>query len=1403
MTQDIKNQALIHRDGSSQQDRNNAALHPDYVQLDGRKIEDLIAEAQRLAKELRFIDAKNEAGSNWEALFLDDAEEYQQKSETGKAIQRANWARQLAAYLENPERFHGDPELWARLSRPHVTLFTTFLKLLEMIREQLNGLTKKHLDFYFLERLGFTPKDAVPDVVHVLLELANGVEQLEVKQGTVLSAGNDDEGNELLYTTEQDTVISKAEIVQLRTVSVEKRTLAIRDAHLNHRRDRDRGFTKMLEMALGHPEPGDPLPAFPEGIRNLQRLKTRLEQQDVAAQEYVQNHLCFSPKDDFADFRFIMETHEQDLASDRKVEDETWESVYTILDQAYKNKVRKNRRASLAGIREADADQGLQTLLKHVYGSPEPGNEMPLYRGGTAEISRIYTDLIGSAADADAADLPAQETARQEASEYIREELLLTEKDFLRIVQIDQNSSPSPSDWEEIYQILELAERKVRNLTLPSPDRHELFNVFSESDAKGTAFSLYGEEEESMRFRTFGGHRPGGEQPLHPADLGFAISSPILLLEEGIRTITATLGIPSDESAGEGLRSLFDEAEKEIPPFVVHLSGEEAWIRPSDVQFSFGDFIVGTPESLLTATLDGDEVNISSGAEMDETDLQDYIVWTDGTVFEIIHIADTESVKVQVAGTVDVPTSIGKYQREDILLHAIQVSISLGEEELPIVPHTAGTSTQFIASEFPALAFSLNHRLLEEEGKQHYRSQYQKLMDLRLKQVHLQVNVEGMRAMNLLNEQAIIDPRKAFAPFGDTPEIGNRFYFTNPEIAQKRLDDLSLEMEWRKVPENFGEHYANYWKIEGDDAQLPETAWKIRESDDFKAKVFLCDHRAELELGTVELFPADGAIDIEEIPQKISNVAPGFHYQRRPDIEEDENVLEWDRYFKLELDHRDFQHSVYNGLFRKQSLSDQPAVRKLHIHEPYTPRVKVMKLGYAAHTRMILEEADATDHNQFYHIHPFGYRQVAGKDEPCLLPTYQDEGELYLGINQLITPQSLSILFQMSEGSADPEVEKPNLQWSYLRENEWVHLPASAITSDTTNGLMNTGILQIQIPADAGNQNTLMPEQLHWLKISCNQNMDGISDLIEIKSQAVSAIFSSDQVADSHFETPLPAESITETREFNPGIRSITQPYTSSKGKPVEQDSNFYNRISERLRHKNRAVSMWDYERMVLDQFPEVYKVKCLPATDAQHNSAPGMVNVLVIPDIQGKIPFNPFEPKVPSDTLFRIRQFLDARTPAFAEVAVRNPTYLQIKIRCVVKFLPGYNEGFYKAKLNDELKRFLAPWAYGENGQITIGGSIYASVMINFIAERPYIDYVANMKLFQSEDGKRFIDVRSLNDGENKVTVSHPDTVLVSAQSHEIDVVDERGYDEDNFEGINYMKVELDFKVGEDMLPT
>jgi hypothetical protein len=145
----------------------------------------------------------------------------------------------------------------------------------------------------------------------------------------------------------------------------------------------------------------------------------------------------------------------------------------------------------------------------------------------------------------------------------------------------------------------------------------------------------------------------------------------------------------------------------------------------------------------------------------------------------------------------------------------------------------------------------------------------------------------------------------------------------------------------------------------------------------------------------------------------------------------------------------------------------------------------------------------------------------------------------------------------------------------------------------------------------------------------------------------------------------------------------------------------------------------------------------------------------------------------------------------------VKNAAFVPVKVRFGVRFRAGYNEGFYKQQLNEDINHFLSPWAYEEGADIVIGSRIYANVLINFIEERPYVDFVAQMKLFSSEDGKSFkLAVPSGTDGY-WVETNRPDGVLVAAQQHIIDVLPETGYEAESFIGIGHMKMELDFVVG------
>ncbi len=1371
MINNIKSHKLLFRDGTSQQGRNHEPLQPGYIQVEDRSMEELIAEAQRLAKELQFFDEDNQPVSNWESFLIDDALAYHKKGETGKKIQREKWAGQLAAYAENPDRFSDDEKILNRLSRPHTVLFITFLKLLNHIKNQINGLTKKHLDFYFQERLGLTPKDAVPDVVNVLLELTENIDQLEVKKGTVLLAGEDKEGNELHYKTDEDTVISQAGIAQLKTVFVDKQTHTIKDVHLNNADTPDKGFIPMMEMALGSPNPGDPLPPLPDGVADLTALDTLVQQGNTDAIAYVTEQLFLSVEG----FSGIIQKHLEYLSG----ETTDLQKVYDSLDQAFKNKFKKKRQQALKELHE---NEGFDNMLKKVYGNPSPGDDLPLYQGSQASFTIIHNDLLN---------------ADQNASDYILEELSLTEQDFVHIVQTAGDPGADEEALEKMYRLLELAGRKMRSIALPSPAIEKLSNIYAAQDARAGAFSQYGDEDESIRFKTFGSKQPGVKQALQPAGMGFAVSTPVLLLSEGKRQITALVDFGAAHSDVETLQSVFDQ--EEFLPFQICLSSEEQWFPAENLSFTFGDHLGIEAESTYIGSLNGQTLTITDGDNFNDLDMGKYLVFPDGLIYEIIQLVSPDEVEVTEVGSFDGSFgAIQKFSPQQTYLKSLKVIIDLAEDDLPVLPFGIDDENQYIRSGHPSLIFLLNHVLEGEQGHENYRSQYQNLMHLKIHKMHLKVDVKGMKDITLQNDQNTIDARKPFEPFGFQPETGNSLYLANEEISRKRLNTIELNMQWVKQPEDFAEYYQNYWRIEADDPNLPsvDDAYIIKDNDAFKAQVFLHDNNAEVPVTAITLFPEEGKARIQAIPDEIQEKSPGYQYRQDPDAEAgDEDVVEWDRYFRLELDPLDFQHTTHNTLFARQALSANPDIKSLRINPPYQPKLKTLKLGYSSYIDIFSGEAATTPHDKLYHIHPFGFKELNTTEIPDLLPSYQHQGTLYLGISRLEKPQVLSILFQMAAGSADPDVEKPEVQWNYLRDNKWVALENSAILSDTTNGLVNTGIVRIKIPSDATSGDTLMPDTLHWLSVSAAANIDGISDTINVMTQAISATLSSKEVSTSHFENPLKPETITETLEPIPEIETIIQPFTSGKGKPAEQSSTLYKRLSERLQHKNRALTLWDYEHMVLNEFPQVYKVKCLTS-----GNQPGKVDVIVIPDIRGSLPFNPFAPKVAADTLFKIREYLDNHSPAYAEVKVINPFYLQVKTRCTVKFHPGYDEGFYKAKLIDEIKRFLSPWAYGEGGDIRIGGTLHASVLINFIAERPYIDYVANMKLFQSEDGKKFTDVRTFNDGKTTVVPSRPDMVLVSAQSHEIDIVDENEYDEDDFEGINYMKVALDFIVGEDL---
>ncbi|MCG8700502.1 MAG: hypothetical protein MI922_20780, partial [Bacteroidales bacterium] len=161
-----------------------------------------------------------------------------------------------------------------------------------------------------------------------------------------------------------------------------------------------------------------------------------------------------------------------------------------------------------------------------------------------------------------------------------------------------------------------------------------------------------------------------------------------------------------------------------------------------------------------------------------------------------------------------------------------------------------------------------------------------------------------------------------------------------------------------------------------------------------------------------------------------------------------------------------------------------------------------------------------------------------------------------------------------------------------------------------------------------------------------------------------------------------------------------------------------------------------------------------------------GHVTLVVIPDISNENAINKLEPKVSLNTITEIEKFITKLAGFFNEIHVVNPDYESIKFEFEVEFHSGYEFGYYKQKLNEDLINFLSPWAFSNDAEISFGGRFHKSTFIKFIEDLSYVDYVSNFKMFH------FTDCNSTEKDTEEIIASNSKSILVSAESHKIDPI-------------------------------
>ena len=158
----------------------------------------------------------------------------------------------------------------------------------------------------------------------------------------------------------------------------------------------------------------------------------------------------------------------------------------------------------------------------------------------------------------------------------------------------------------------------------------------------------------------------------------------------------------------------------------------------------------------------------------------------------------------------------------------------------------------------------------------------------------------------------------------------------------------------------------------------------------------------------------------------------------------------------------------------------------------------------------------------------------------------------------------------------------------------------------------------------------------------------------------------------------------------------MLQPEPSSGLRLAEDERQLQIRAGERLRHKNRASLVWDVERLVLERFPDVFKVKCFSAHELPPGAglASGTVLVVVVPNVRRNHPADStLAPRLNARALQDIEDYLKQRASPFARPQVRNATYERVQVRCRLALERSAQAGVVMRRVQRVLTEYLSPW--------------------------------------------------------------------------------------------------------------
>jgi hypothetical protein len=656
-------------------------------------------------------------------------------------------------------------------------------------------------------------------------------------------------------------------------------------------------------------------------------------------------------------------------------------------------------------------------------------------------------------------------------------------------------------------------------------------------------------------------------------------------------------------------------------------------------------------------------------------------------------------------------------------------------------------------SEFPALKVDLNL-----DAWLYPFSWFNKCL---LKKIRIRTEVEGVSNLLVYNDLGKVDCSKLFQPFGNNTEKGTWMAVGSYEMAIKNTQSADLKIRWGQLPADasgFCGYYAGYGY------NIDNTSFRVQSKylSGYKWKA----GKEYLLFGT-----------LPDAPLCEETVLSGINTSKMPAVHLREEQYEYTinaraGFVALQLcsPGMGFGEKQYRSVF-SDNILEKALHKKRKIpapNPPFSPVIEKLTLNYTAEETVDLQEYTSTGQLEYYHSTPLSLHKIfPNRDKRFFKPVF----EMGTHANLLILLKDLPLggVLRLYVDFVPHKVEIsagqiPKLELYLGNGYTWEPMHGGFIVEDKTMNFLISGFIKINIPPDISSPLFDASGRI-WLRIEVAKNMEVIPAIRKIYTHVAEVEFNPDAHEKGYHNRLL------DNAEWSPekAVNGLTGAFTvaSYSGREKENREERLMRASEYASHRGRAVTARDYERIVLQAFPDIAKVKWLPSVNVK-NDAKGVITLVVVPRRSKKNEEKYQTPLATSRQILNVEQYLSGLVSAYVtDVDVINPLYEEVIVRCSVIFKKTSLEALCHTRLTNLLDSLIAPW------QKTCGQPAFDCPldMADIRQELLKQEFVEEIKHFSmvvvSEKAEHLYSLYEYGKDADRILPSTPYSVFVPSKAH------------------------------------